>query len=356
MEIRIAENIKRLRKERSWTQEQLAEALGVTVGAVHKWERRQTMPEIRLLVEMAEMFEISVDALLGYGWQSGSMRQAADRIKAYQDGESMDECLRYAEKALKKYPNSFEVVYQSADACFHSMDPKLASHTIELYRDAIRLIDQNPYDDVNLALIENRIAMCHCFQGKVDDAIALLQKNNIEGHSNCTIGLILSQCEGREEEGLQYLSKALCSLHGTLQSICIGYAHAYRALGKPDQIKELLRVLYTFGEGLREPNTVSYSDRVYVLILTILAAAYGEREDPASAYACLKQAKQIAERFDAAPNYRAGEGKFYHQIQNARAYDDTGETAMDVIVNYIQKETGGKILEAIWEEIGSETE
>lgn len=35
----IADNIKRLRKERLLTQEQLSEALGITVGAVYKWEK-----------------------------------------------------------------------------------------------------------------------------------------------------------------------------------------------------------------------------------------------------------------------------------------------------------------------------
>lgn len=355
MEIRIAENIKKLRKEHSWTQEQLAEALGVTVGAVHKWESRQSMPEIKLLVEMAELFEISVDALLGYGWQSGSMKQAAERIQAYQKGERIEDCRRYAEQALQKYPNSFEVVYQSAAAYFHSMNPELAPRAIELYRDAIRLLHQNPYDDVSLEMIENRIAMCYCYLDRIDNAIALFKKNNIDGQNDCRIGLILSQCEGREEESLLYLSKALCRLHGSLQNICNGYMHAYRALGKLGQMKDLMQLLYDFGEGLRKPNTISYTDRANARILTTLAAVSMEQGDSASAYSYLKQAKQSAERFDASPNYSVAEGKFYHKIPDARAYDDMGETAMDVIVNYIRKEKGGSILEPVWEEIGNET-
>ncbi len=43
MEIYLADNIKKLRKEHALTQEQLAEALGVTVGAVYKWESKQSI-------------------------------------------------------------------------------------------------------------------------------------------------------------------------------------------------------------------------------------------------------------------------------------------------------------------------
>ncbi|MBQ2155164.1 MAG: helix-turn-helix transcriptional regulator, partial [Clostridiales bacterium] len=53
MDIRLAENLKRMRKERSLTQEALADALGVTAGAVYKWEAGLSSPELEMLVRIA---------------------------------------------------------------------------------------------------------------------------------------------------------------------------------------------------------------------------------------------------------------------------------------------------------------
>ncbi|MBR7082755.1 MAG: helix-turn-helix transcriptional regulator, partial [Clostridia bacterium] len=46
MNITIGENIKRLRRERNVTQEQLAEVLNISTAAVSKWERGETYPDI----------------------------------------------------------------------------------------------------------------------------------------------------------------------------------------------------------------------------------------------------------------------------------------------------------------------
>lgn len=50
MAFALSEHIRSLRKARGLTQEQLAEALGVTVGAVYKWESRLSLPELPMLV------------------------------------------------------------------------------------------------------------------------------------------------------------------------------------------------------------------------------------------------------------------------------------------------------------------
>ena len=59
MKMKLAENIRRFRKERSLTQEQLSEALGVTAGAVYKWEAKLSIPELELIVD--EMLAIRAE-------------------------------------------------------------------------------------------------------------------------------------------------------------------------------------------------------------------------------------------------------------------------------------------------------
>ena len=61
----IGEQILFLRKNRGITQEQLAQKLGITNQAVSKWESGQCLPDIQLLPEIAEYFNVSVDELMG---------------------------------------------------------------------------------------------------------------------------------------------------------------------------------------------------------------------------------------------------------------------------------------------------
>ncbi len=61
----IAMNIQRLRKEQKLTQEQLAEKLGVSAQAVSKWENGITYPDITLIPELAELFEVSIEEIFG---------------------------------------------------------------------------------------------------------------------------------------------------------------------------------------------------------------------------------------------------------------------------------------------------
>lgn len=64
MEETIGKRIAARRKEKGYTQEEIAEHLGITAQAVSKWENDTSCPDISLLPALAEMLGTTVDALL----------------------------------------------------------------------------------------------------------------------------------------------------------------------------------------------------------------------------------------------------------------------------------------------------
>ena len=65
MKLRIGENIRRLRRERNLTQEEMAAHLGISFQSVSKWERCDGYPDITMLPALANYFGVSVDSLIG---------------------------------------------------------------------------------------------------------------------------------------------------------------------------------------------------------------------------------------------------------------------------------------------------
>ena len=66
----IARNLKRLRRQRGLTQEELAARLHVTRQAVSNWERNRNLPELEILLSAAELLGVGVDELLYAGFGS----------------------------------------------------------------------------------------------------------------------------------------------------------------------------------------------------------------------------------------------------------------------------------------------
>ena len=60
----IGTNIKRLREERRYTQEQIAEALGISFQAVSSWERDEYKPDTDKLIKLAEFLDVSVSVIV----------------------------------------------------------------------------------------------------------------------------------------------------------------------------------------------------------------------------------------------------------------------------------------------------
>lgn len=68
--MRFDENLRNLRKEKDYSQEYLAEKLGVTRQTISKWENGTAMPDLKKLIELADFFEVSMDDLLGLDYKT----------------------------------------------------------------------------------------------------------------------------------------------------------------------------------------------------------------------------------------------------------------------------------------------
>jgi transcriptional regulator with XRE-family HTH domain len=61
---KIGSFLKKLRRERNLTQEELAEKLNVSGRTVSRWETGANMPDISLLVELAEFYDVSIPEII----------------------------------------------------------------------------------------------------------------------------------------------------------------------------------------------------------------------------------------------------------------------------------------------------
>ncbi|MDD2269695.1 MAG: helix-turn-helix transcriptional regulator [Eubacteriales bacterium] len=112
MEIKLAETLKKLRRERGNTQEELANHLNISMQAISKWERGDGLPDISLLPSIALYYNISLDSLFGMD------EKAIDaKIAEYEkrdddlilDGDSRARLTLWRE-AAKEFPNNHKVL------------------------------------------------------------------------------------------------------------------------------------------------------------------------------------------------------------------------------------------------------
>lgn len=60
----LADRIQYLRKQKGYSQEDLADKVGVSRQAVSKWESEQSTPDLEKVIAMSELFEVTTDYLL----------------------------------------------------------------------------------------------------------------------------------------------------------------------------------------------------------------------------------------------------------------------------------------------------
>ena len=353
MENHVADQIRFYRRQEGLTQEQLAEAMGVSVAAVSKWEQGQSLPEIPMLMELADFFDLSVDALLGYRLRANDRQSVSERLKTLRREDRYDEGIAEAEKALQKFPNTFSVVYECAKlfemAGFRHRDKAMQRRALDLLTHGIRLLSQN--SDPQVSEMSLRLDMANVLLDMEDweRALALFKENNACGLLDDQIGCLLAGVKERREEGVPYLSMALLRAVTSLVRVCDGFANVFEARKDMKSAVDILHWKHSVLAGLKKESTVSELDKISAASHAALARLLYDSHDLGGARDELKTAKALAAAYDAAPSHSAANVRFYEGIETVGIYSDASRSAMDAALHAFLGENSVEELEAFFQ-------
>lgn len=105
--MQIGQVIRKYRKSKDMTQEEMANRLGVTAPAVNKWERGNSLPDITMLAPIARLLGISLDTLLTFRGDltdeevNGLIGVLNEKLKT----EGFEAAFRWAKGQMEQYPD-----------------------------------------------------------------------------------------------------------------------------------------------------------------------------------------------------------------------------------------------------------
>ena len=168
MNITLNEQLKKLRKKKGNTQEDLANHLGITVQAVSKWERGEGYPDITLLPAVSAYYNVSIDELLGVGQAEREKKIEAYRDKnsaLFREGKSSDR-VALMRKALAEFPNDLRLVHDLMYALRAENGTENADEIMSL---AERILDESTDHDLRAGAIQ---LLAFAYHGKGDKEAA----------------------------------------------------------------------------------------------------------------------------------------------------------------------------------------
>jgi transcriptional regulator with XRE-family HTH domain len=105
---KLADNLKFLRKQRNWTQEELAQRLNISRSQITKWESGDQLPDLETLEKLSNLYEVSIDYLIGRQFYKKDLLREVNRI--YRTNE-IDEVMLDIIDYLKQNPEMEKTIH-----------------------------------------------------------------------------------------------------------------------------------------------------------------------------------------------------------------------------------------------------
>jgi len=171
----FGETIKKLRRQKDMTQEQLSEYLNISTQAVSRWETNSSLPDITLIPMLSNIFDVSSDVLLGID-VTAKEKRIDDILKHSEEywrngyNERAAEILR---DGLKEYPNSYKIMRMLMSNIWHLGDDE--EKTKEVIRLGEKILAECTDDELRHSAIQ---LLCYTYPtvGETEKAVELANK------------------------------------------------------------------------------------------------------------------------------------------------------------------------------------
>ena len=214
----IGSNIKRLRREKDITQEQLAEYLGITSRAVSQWECDRTAPDISQIPALCHIFDVSSDVLLGIDVEKNEERirsylEEAHKVEWEGNFEKEVEILR---EALGKFPKSYQIMQKLANALVDVYSRKGVKEYEEVFSLCNRVLAECT-DSTTRYEATQTLVYAYDYAGKKEEMLKIAEEmpKAMNSYENCMLWIWEGDADfAKKQDFIHYLIYQLVSAIG----------------------------------------------------------------------------------------------------------------------------------------------
>ena len=221
----IGSTIKRLRREKDITQEQLAEYLGITSRAISQWECDRTAPDISQIPALCHIFDVSSDVLLGIDIEKNN-----EEIKKYlsvaaelgYQGKGAERTALLRE-ANKKFPRDYKIMERLSDSLVCEYSRKGIKEYDEVFDLCNRILGECTDSAIRYEAIDT-LGTAYGYAGKKEEMLKLAKEMPRTHFSYENFMMYRWKGDADFEKRQSYISYLICQLISVIGCAC-GHCH-----------------------------------------------------------------------------------------------------------------------------------
>ena len=239
--MRMNEVILEKRKALNMTQEEMADCLGVTAPAVHKWEKGTSIPDVAVLPALARLLKIDLNTLFSFekDLSDAELNLFCNDVVARIQAEGYDAGFTLAKEKIREYPNCEKLIFNLASlldggiTIFCVEEHEKYSNEIEIfYERAAKSEDEKIRNSANQLLIYKAL-----HKKKFEKAKKLWEKLPDPVPDKKMIEATICNHQGNYEEATKLLEERLYGLATELQNCLVNLMQTFEKTEKVEEMQ-----------------------------------------------------------------------------------------------------------------------